>query len=673
MSLKRIIREVHRRSLWQVLLIYLGASWAVLQVIDQVQTRLSMPEWVYGAAIVLLLIGLPIVLATAFVQEGGPRGDAPASEPGAALPVRVFTWRNAIIGGVVAFILLGGALIIWQRFAPSTARGDDGAKRSIAVLPFANLSPDSGDAFFAAGIHDEILTHLSQIAALDVRSRTSVLEYQETRKNLKQIARELGVRFILEGSVRRSGEQTRITAQLIDAETDAHLWADTYDGTRADVFGIQTEVAENIARALAAKLSPDEQARLNARPTANSDAYDMYLRALEYANRSYRRADMERAIRLLDGAIALDSSFAAAYALLSDVLSQTYWFYYDRSAALKQRAERTARRALQLNRDLPAAHHAIGLFHYRVHLDYDAALAEMRRAQQGAPSDAQIPFDIGAVLRRKGDMEGAISTFMRSQKLDPLNSVVIFNVAETHMLLRRYDEAEKLLLRAAELSPDWMDPPMRLARLHAEQIGDLKEARRLLAPHANAAPSETQSSPVYVGANIEYLDRQPDAALAILLRSSEEVFENQFFFRPRTLVIAQVYALKADATRARVYYDTALATIEARLRSAPDDARLHAVRGIILTGLGRKSEAIQAGKRATALMPVEKEAWRGAFLLHELARTYAATGEIEPAVEALERLLKIPSELSPAFLRNDPAFDPLRAQPRFQALLASPQ
>lgn len=203
MSFKRIIHEAHRRSIWQVLLIYLGASWGVLQVADQVQTRLALPAWVYGGAIILLLIGLPIVLATAFVQEA-PAPAAPAAEPSPAQ--RVFTWRNAIGGGLLAFIIGGAGLVLWLNFAPTSRAGASGAKdKSIAVLPLANLSPDPNDAFFADGIHDEILTQLARIAALDVRSRTSVLEYKNTTKNLKQIARELGVRYILEGSVRRAG------------------------------------------------------------------------------------------------------------------------------------------------------------------------------------------------------------------------------------------------------------------------------------------------------------------------------------------------------------------------------------------------------------------------------------------------------------------------------------
>jgi tetratricopeptide (TPR) repeat protein len=268
-------------------------------------------------------------------------------------------------------------------------------------------------------------------------------------------------------------------------------------------------------------------------------------------------------------------------------------------------------------------------------------------------------------------MEGSLPSFQRAVKLDPLSAVVIFNLAETHMLLRHYDEANRLLTRSAQLSPDWPDPALRNARMHAEQLDDPAAARRLYAPYANVPASETQSSPTFIGAFIEYMGRQPDAALAILLRSNEAAFENQFYYRPRTLMIAQMHAFKADAQRARMYYDSALVVLDGMLRSAPDDPRLHAARGITLAGLGRKADAIQAGVRATQLLPIAKEAWRGAFLLQELARIYAATGETASAVDILAQLLKVPSELNATFLKNDPAWDSLRGDARFQTLTRS--
>jgi len=371
-GLKRLIQEIHRRSLWQVLGIYVVVSWLVLQVVDTLAGALHLPDWASPLALFLLIMGLPIVLATAFVQEGIGRSGArrePSAEAEDTVAEtrerakreargvrRLFTWRNAIMGGALAFGLWGVVATGWYVVYVGGAAESSGQRKSIAVIPFENLSDDPENAFFAAGIHDDILSQLSKIRDLTVISRTSVMQYAGTEKDMRTIANELGVGAILEGSVRRAGGQVRIVTQLIDAKADAHLWSETYDRelTVANVFAIQSEIAERIAQALKAELSPEEKERIASRPTDSPEAYDFYLRGKEYFHRgqSTGAENYRIAQQMYERAVELDPQFALAHASLSRVHSLFYWVSFDRSAERLSQAREAAGRALELDPDL---------------------------------------------------------------------------------------------------------------------------------------------------------------------------------------------------------------------------------------------------------------------------------------------------------------------------------
>ena len=321
--LRQLIHEIHRRSLWQVLGIYALASWAVLQVVDTLGGALNLPDWFPSFALALLIIGLPVVLATAFVQEG--MSGREVSDADLAAPVAptagLFTWRNALGGGVLAFALLGFVGTGWILFGGGLGGGSDTGElpqqATIAVLPFQNNSPDAENAYFADGVHEDILTQLSKIGALTVISRTSVMRYRDApESNLRQIGEELGATAILEGSVRRAGNRILVTAQLIDVATDAHLWAENYERELNDIFAVQRGIAERVAEALQATLTPQEVSRIARAPTENLDAYDFYLRARE-ADRRLTEEGNEEAIRLHNLALELDPEYALAWAGLS--------------------------------------------------------------------------------------------------------------------------------------------------------------------------------------------------------------------------------------------------------------------------------------------------------------------------------------------------------------------
>ena len=398
--MKSLIHEIHRRSLWQVLGIYLVGSWIALQVVEQLAEAASLPAWVRPLALVLLIIGFPIVMATAFVQEGmttkepearrrspADAGDVPppAPEPvtGAA---SVLTWRNALAGGVVAFALLGVLGTAWVIFGSGTLSGPslgaaDVNPKSLAVLPFTTV--DEQNESFRVGIHDALLTQLAKVGDLHVISRTSMLEYDGTTKPMPQIGSELRVARVLEGSVQRADDVVLINVQLIDAATDAHLWAESYerDLSAANLIAIQMEIVRDIARELRAVLAPAEEARIASVPTENLEAYDLFLRARDVQQQDTRESRLE-AIDLLEEVVALDADFALAWAFLSIAHSDAYWFGYDRTRERIARARAAVDRVFELDPTLPEGSMALGEYYYRTQRDYEAALRALGTARE---------------------------------------------------------------------------------------------------------------------------------------------------------------------------------------------------------------------------------------------------------------------------------------------------
>ena len=700
--LKELIHEIHRRSLWQVLGIYVVGAWLAYQVILDLTEGGILPEWFPGVAVGLFIVGLPIVLATAFVQEGAPgkvfgpdqerpdgdaadrasSADAHRSEPApetASAPQpagsssqasRLLTWRNAVGLGVVAFVFAGlvGVAAMW---IGGDSPGSTAADQSVAVLPFENMSPDPDAAFFADGIHEEIITQLARIREIRVIARQSVLEYRETARDLDEIAAELGVRHLLVGSVRRAGERVRISTQLLDPATAEPIWGDSYEGAGTDVFGMQREVAENVARELEATLSPEERSRLESRPTDNAEAYDFYLRARTLLQRSYDEADMTVAAELLGRAIELDPEFAHAYAQVGFAHAQIYWYHYDHTDERRRASREATGRALALDPDLPEAHWARAWYLYWCELAYDEALQEAELALAGAPGWGDVHGLTGAILRRDGRVAESLPHFHRAQELDPRDWLASFTLSATYKLLRR-----------PEPTLAWADSTIRLAPHRArswdvktagtlELLGDTARTRRIV----DGVPEATRGGDRYrirLRYTLASYRGDHDAALAALEDAPEaQIFAiaDQFTYRPRTLLAAQAYERLGDRDRARAAYQEARRRLEQIRDSIPDDVRMMAALAVALQGLGRDDEALAMARQAYDALPMGREAWRGAYLLENLAYIQARTGRLDQAVANLETLLDRPTQLTIPVLRMDPRWDPLRDHPGFQALL----
>lgn len=689
--LKELIHEIHRRSLWQVLGVYVLGSWLVLQVVDTLSTVLQLPNWFPSFALALLIVGLPLVVATAFVQEGISSGAGGAeaaaeasrqSEGGSESPTgaarssiaSLFTWRRVLTGGVLAFALWGavaGGWLILGEASGLTGGSVGSSDPGLAVLPFENRSELSSDAHFTDGMHDELLTKLAKISSLRVISRTSVMGYRETEKNIREIGEELGVEYVLEGGLLRAGDQVRLNVQLIHAAGDErHVWAETYDRrmTVENLLAIQSEIAQNVVRELRTVLSPEEEASIGSVPTANVDAYDFYLRGNDWLGRGGLSEEEYRlAAQQYERAIELDPAFGLAYGKLAEAHVRLYFQGHDRSASRVAAARAAIERAVELAPDDPEVRKSLGDYWYYAERDYDRALEEYGKALQGLPNSGAVLEAVAWVQRRKGDWEASLARMEAGRAVNPRSPRVLLNYAASLRQMRRYREAMETFDEAVSFNPDvavlWQ---LRSLALVAER-GDFDAARASW----DGAPQSVLDNPRsrFYRIQLELMARNYERALDLLGRETEEAFDTQISWVPVTLLRATAHEGEGNASRARAAYDSARVLLEGTAIARPDDERVHGALGYALAGLGRKDEAIAAARRGVELLPISRDAYWGTDRLENLASVYAQVGEADAAVDLLEELLSIPSSTSVALLRVDPAYDLIRDDRRFQALL----
>ncbi|UCF20006.1 MAG: tetratricopeptide repeat protein [Gemmatimonadota bacterium] len=677
--------ELKRRHVFKVAAVYGATAFVVLQVADIIFPSLGVPAWAIPLIVALTLVGFPLALVLAWAFEMTPAG-VRREDPATSVELNAIVaqprrqrWPAGVLALLGIVLLVAGAWWVGREsrgagveaMAPEVAAAgsQEDQRPSVAVLPFANLSGDAETQPFTDGIHDDVLTQLTKIGSLKVISRTSVLEYRETTKKVGEIADELGVATVLEGGVQRAGDQVRINVQLIDAGTDEHLWAERYnrDLTAANIFAIQTEIAEAIAGALQARLTPEERESLAERPTESLEAYENYRRALSFLfTAGYQESLFRTAESLLSRAIAADSSFAEAYAHLSIARSNLYWFHYDRSPEIRAAALAAAERALELDPDLPEAHHALGEFYYRFDLDYERAMAELSLAERARPGSGEIQEVAGAVLRRKGDFEGAVERFRRAVELNPRSPLAQYSLGETLSLMRRFDEAAPIIERVVELAPEQPTAYVFRASNAVLSSGDLAAARRYLDAGRNLGVVPARD---WMYFEIAHYERDVPAMRRQLELAEDPLDDSQFQYVPKALGQAWLNELGGDEQVAGAYYDSARVQLEARVADDPEDPRYHSALGLALAGLDRTADAVREGERAVEIMPPEREAWRGTSRVHDLAKIYAAVGRHDDAVDLLQGLLRRPAPITEHLLRIDPAWDPLRSHPRFVALV----
>jgi serine/threonine protein kinase/tetratricopeptide (TPR) repeat protein len=576
---------------------------------------------------------------------------------------------TAVLVTLLIALAIGVGATVWNRVSAVPM------PKSIAVLPFENLSHDPDNAYFADGIQEEVLTRLAKIADLKVISRTSTQRYQSKPRNLTEIAKQLGVANILEGSVQKTADQVRVNVQLINAQTDSHLWAETYDRKLTDMLGVESEIAKGIAESLQAKLSGREEQALAVKPTNNIEAYDAYLRGLAYTLKTgSTTANALGAQKYLREAVRLDPKFALGWALLSYVEARAYiTVSFQPTVALREEARQAAETALTLQPSLGEALHAKGFYYYACLKDYGTAVRYFEQARQLLPNSSRIPESLAYVTRRRGQWARSESYFNEAERLDPRNVYLLTQQATIYKNLRRFHEALRKLDQVLDITPDDVDTVVEKAII-AQAEGDLPRASTLLAPlHLGADDNGALETQVYQ-AILERRPAQIIPQLKEILAKPDPVLG--FLNGELRFWLGWAQEVAGDHAAAQETWQQARSELEPFLKEQPKNYFL--IQDLALTnmGLGDKVSALALSERAIATNPIDKDGLEGPGAIEILARVAAQVGEPARAVATLQKLLSIPYSgplaanvpLTPALLRLDPMFDPLRDDPRFQKL-----
>jgi serine/threonine-protein kinase len=627
--------------------------------------------------------GTRISLTNLYTEEVGNPAipEELKTERAAAAAKRKRTALQRVSFGVCALLAAVGVIaLLFFRYAPrfaATALAVPG--KSIAVLPFESLSRDPDNAFFTDGVQDEILTDLARVADLKVISRTSVRHYKSgVARNLREIGQQLGVAHVLEGSVQRSGNRVRVNAQLVDARTDRHLWAQTYDRDLADVFVIQSEIAKTIADQLQAKLSPDEKSAIERPPTNDLAAFDLYTRAkdllLTGSVGTTGKANLLQAIDLLNQAVARDPSFSEAYCRLAEAHDSLYYFGHDHTSARLALAEAAIEAASRLRPNAGETHLARARNIYQGYFDYTGALAELELARQTLPNDSRV-FELMGYIQRgqQGRYEESTRTLERALELDPRNVVVLQQIAAfNYPRLRRYTDAKSAWDRLLAITPDDVNAKAGRAMVDFEWKGDTRPSHQTIDSIRATNPAAVQSN-ADLWLICALAERDAAAANNASIACGENPInlasENVHFNRP--FIEGVIARMTNDEAKARSAFTAARAEQEKIVQAQPNYGSALCVLGLIDAGLGRKEEALREGRRAVELLPVEKNAPHGADIVKYLAMTAAWVGDKDLACEQLAIAIRGPSNLSYGQLKLMPLWDPLRGDPRFEQIVAS--
>ncbi|HYJ04908.1 MAG TPA: hypothetical protein VEX43_07225 [Chthoniobacterales bacterium] len=676
--MKRFFAELKRRNVYRVAVAYAVVAWLLIQIATQVFPFFEIPNWAVRLVVLLLILGFPVALVLAWAFELTPEGiqlTASAREEGAARKRmhRPVFW--SLIGlGAAAALFLSFHLLRPAPSPPVKEAAQQPGRRAVAVLPFENLSEDKANAYFADGMQDEIITRLAKIGDLKVISRTSTHAYRARPEKLSEIARQLGVDHIVEGSVQKIGERVRINVQLIEAQTDEHLWAELYDRNLTDIFAVQSEVATAIARSLQAKLTGSEQAAVASQPTDNLAAYDAYLRGIDFSSRAGQtEANQKQAVALFEEAVRLDPGFAQAWAALARENAGLYFLQVDASPARKDGARIAAETATRLN---PAAAETLlanAYYRYHIERDYNGARALFERIQREVPSSSEATEALARIARRQSRWKESLGLYEQATRLNPRDPHLVMDRAWNFSMLREHRATEEMIDRALAIVPDDADVLVNKAWFY-RVTGNLSAAKAVLDKIPVAAKPDEAS---HARVNLLTLERRYDEAVRLLEHNlarvekespSENGGDRQF--------LGWLRSLAGDKEGARQAYLEGKARLELRQQQEPRNHSVVSMLAFCEAGLGNKEAALREGERAVSLLPASEDPVYGPIAEENLAGIEAQVGEPERAIARIERLLVTPYgafPLTQAMLRLDPVWDPLRTHPRFKAIVEGPE
>ncbi|HJX99146.1 MAG TPA: hypothetical protein VJ281_09720 [Chthoniobacterales bacterium] len=655
--------EVKRRKVYRVAAAYVIAAGGIIQLASASFPAWELPNWSLRLVIVLLLTGFPIALILAWAFDitsqgvkATPAMGAPASHRKRNVVMLVAT--GIIISAAAGFFLLPRA----------AAHKID---KSIAVLPFENRSSEKENEFFADGIQDDILTNLAKIGDLKVISRTSVMPYRGKTLNVREIGKALGVSTILEGGVQRIGNRVRVNVQLIDATTDEHLWANDYDRDLTDVFAIQTDLAQKIATELKAKLSPLEKESMQRRPTENGEAYLAFVRAQNHFHSGMEDfAMLKQGEQMYQRAIDLDPKFALAYAAYSQLES---WIFhtYEPTPARRDKARSLAERALQLEPDLSEAHVAMGFSYYYGDTNYDAALKEFELARRGLPNDSNAYLATGAIQRRQGKWAESTANLEKAASLNPKDAWPLQNLSFNYAMQRDYAAADKVIDRALQIQPDGLGLWQIKAKLAVVARGDLSIGEKCLEKVKSMELSNEERIKVLGGTvDFLFLQRKYKEVLELAQNTQDDLFSavpGSIALKYFAIGLAQ--KALGHEPESRAAFLKAKTFMEESVKRTPDSAEARIQLAKLHAWLGEKDAALAEAQRAQQLRPESKDAFEGPQITADVAEIYAILGDNDHAIQLLDGLMNRPSEVTVNTLKLNPAWDPLRKDPRFQALI----
>jgi TolB-like protein/Tfp pilus assembly protein PilF len=692
MNPRNFFAELKRRNVIRMTGLYLVGAWLVVQVAGTVLPMFGAPEWLPRMIVVLLAIGFVPAMIFSWVFELTPEGLKREQEVATEQSITPQTGRRMDRTIIVVLVLALG-YFAFDKFVltprreaalvanapPNESKSVINAK-SIAVLPFENLSSDKENAYFTDGVQDQILSNLAQIADLKVISHTSVMQYKSgAPRNLREIGQQLGVAHVVEGSVQRAANKVRVSAQLIDARNDAHLWAQTYDRDLADVFAIQSEIAKAIADQLQAKLSPNEKKAIEQPPTTDLAAFDLYSRAksllLSAGFSGTGEPDLRKAIELLDEAVKRDPSFFDAYCQLAYAHEYVYAVRgFDHTPARLALAEAALQAATRLRPDAAETHLARAQYLYHGLRDYAGALAELEIARRALPNDPRLFELTGYILQRRSQQEEGLHNLQRAVELDPRNFDTLQQIALSYQSLRRYAEAIAALDRALAIVLENAETRADRGLVYLLWKADTRPLHQTIDAILAQGPGAIVRAAViwFVCALAE---RDPAAAeRALVALGDNPCLSERGISLSHSFGEGLLARMTKDEARARSAFETARAQQEKIVQAQPDYGPALCVLGLIDAALGRKDLALDEGRRAIALTPVEKDVNNGSRVVQYFAITAAWTGEKELALQQLEAGLRAPDAsqmLSYGALKLLPFWDPLRGDPRFEQIVES--